>query len=380
MGQSRSRPQPPAAGGPAPFDADQLLARWRPTLEPYLATLARAEQREHALCYLAGLLSALPRKSTETIAYAFNQPRHGLQHFLGASTWDWGGLLDYLAGQIDAALAEADGVRSLHLVGFPKKGPASVGVGRQRAASDGSAENQQLAVYLGYATRQGAGLIDTALYLPRDWARDRARRRRCGVPTRLTYRRLGQLAVDLLVRHRGHLPRAWVTADAGLGWQPEFRLLLRDLGEPYLVRVPGSLPVRTPEEGGRRAFRPAWEATASPPGTVWGPTLAGHRLPEVVAVPVVTQVTRRAEQRETLVVFTATGQGPTEASYYLSNASADLPAEAWSRAAAGLTRATAYLEEAKAAVAMASYEVRTWEGWHHHQTLALIAAWARRHG
>src|SRR5262249_19084270 len=33
------------------------------------------------------------------------------------------------------------------------------------------------------------------------------------------------------------------------------------------------------------------------------------------------------------------------------------------------------LKRAKAEAGLADYQVRTWEGWHHHQTLSLIATW-----
>jgi hypothetical protein len=33
------------------------------------------------------------------------------------------------------------------------------------------------------------------------------------------------------------------------------------------------------------------------------------------------------------------------------------------------------LERAKGEAGLADYQVRTWEGWHHHQTLALLATW-----
>ena len=33
------------------------------------------------------------------------------------------------------------------------------------------------------------------------------------------------------------------------------------------------------------------------------------------------------------------------------------------------------LQRAKGEAGLADYQVRTWEGWHHHQTLSLIATW-----
>jgi len=33
------------------------------------------------------------------------------------------------------------------------------------------------------------------------------------------------------------------------------------------------------------------------------------------------------------------------------------------------------LQRAKGEAGLADYQVRTWEGWHHHQTLSLVATW-----
>jgi len=44
-----------------------------------------------------------------------------------------------------------------------------------------------------------------------------------------------------------------------------------------------------------------------------------------------------------------------------------------------VTKAAHRIEEcikrAKKEAGLADYEVRTWEGWHHHQTLSLLATW-----
>src|SRR3954463_5340262 len=66
---------------------------------PFADCLVRQEQRDHARTYLAGLVSDLKRKTAESIAYRHDQQRHGLQHFVGSSTWEPRPLLRELAGQ-----------------------------------------------------------------------------------------------------------------------------------------------------------------------------------------------------------------------------------------------------------------------------------------
>jgi len=61
--------------------------------------------------------------------------------------------------------------------------------------------------------------------------------------------------------------------------------------------------------------------------------------------------------------------------YYLSNAD---PGEATAELAR-VSRAAHRVEEcfrrAKSEAGLADYQVRNWRGWHHHQTLSLLAAW-----
>src|SRR5262245_61140631 len=134
--------------------------RLRRALQPFASRLVRQEQREHACRYVAGLLSSLPRKTAETIAYHFDLDRHGLQRFLGISPWDWEPLLAELAREVRAALAGEAGVFACCVEGFAKKGSASVGAQRQRLDRFGKVGNGQVAVYLGYATDKGAALTD----------------------------------------------------------------------------------------------------------------------------------------------------------------------------------------------------------------------------
>jgi SRSO17 transposase len=72
--------------------------------------------------------SDLGRKYTESIAYRDGQERHGLQHFVGSSTWDQRPLIRELARQVGRELGTPDEVIVFDPSGFPRKGDASVGV------------------------------------------------------------------------------------------------------------------------------------------------------------------------------------------------------------------------------------------------------------
>src|SRR5512135_512243 len=196
---------------------------------PFAERLARREQRDHARTYLAGLVSDLRRKNTESIAYRHDQERHGLQHFVGSSTWDHRRLLRELACQVGRELGTPDGVIVIDPSGFPKKGHASVGVKRQWLGRLGKVDNGQVGVFMAYASHQEHALVDVQLYLPKAWAKDRARRKRCGIPRAVRYRTRHELALEMLRETGPLLPHGWVTGDDEMGRSSRFRAELRCL-------------------------------------------------------------------------------------------------------------------------------------------------------
>jgi SRSO17 transposase len=61
--------------------------------------------------------------------------------------------------------------------------------------------------------------------------------------------------------------------------------------------------------------------------------------------------------------------------YYLSDAAPGVPLATFVWVASGERRVEECFRRAKSEGGMADYEVRTWLGWHHHQTLSLLATW-----
>ncbi len=52
-----------------------------------------------------------------------------------------------------------------------------------------------------------------------------------------------------------------------------------------------------------------------------------------------------------------------------------MPLEEFARVTKAAHRVEECIERAKGEAGLADYQVRNWIGWHHHQTLSLIAAW-----
>src|SRR5918997_3186538 len=286
---------------------------------PFARCLVRREQRDRARNYLAGLVSDLEHKTAESIAYRHDQQRHGLQHFVGSSTWDHRPLLRELAGQVGREIGTPDGVIVFDPSGFAKKGHASVGVQRQWLGRLGKVDNGQVGVFMAYASYQEHALVDVRLYLPKAWAKDRVRRKRCGVPKAVRYRTRHELALEMLQEAGPLLPHAWVTGDDEMGRSSHFRAELRRLNERYLLAVPSNTTIRdlegqAPEWNGRgphpkRAFEQARAWSRSLPWGAWrrievGGGERGPQCVELAATRVAARTDRgRIGPEELLVVI-----------------------------------------------------------------------------
>jgi len=143
-----ARLQEMLAQAEVPVDlVNSLIERVTDFAEPYARSLSEAEQRQHTVEYLKGLLSKLDHKTGEGIAYLHDQERQGIQKFIGHVPWDHQPLLTTLAKQVATDLSEADGVIVFDPSSFPKKGTKSVGVSRQWCGRLGKLENCQVGVY-----------------------------------------------------------------------------------------------------------------------------------------------------------------------------------------------------------------------------------------
>ena len=177
-----------------PEVAAGMLKRLEQFVEPFVDSLGRREAKQNARIYISGLLSDLERKNVESIAYRHDQDRRGLQRFIGSAPWPHQPLLEVLAHQVGMELGEDDGIIVFDPSAHKKCGHDSVGVQRQWLGRWGKIDNGQVGIYMGYATRKEQGLVDARLYLPQAWAKDKTRRKKCGVPKEIRYQTRHALA------------------------------------------------------------------------------------------------------------------------------------------------------------------------------------------
>src|ERR1700733_11983365 len=221
-----------------------VLPRLEAFLQPFVESLASPEQCTNTQHYVQGLLSDLGSKDVESIAYLHDRERQGLQKFIGQSDWDYQPLLTTLVRQVGTELGEPAAVLVFDPSAFAKKGTESVGVQRQWCGRLGKIENCQVGIYLGYVSRREQSLVDFRLFLPREWAKDKKRRAKAGVPKEVRFQTRHELMLDMLDEHGAVLPHAWIAGDDELGRSSWFRQQLRERAEQYLLAVPSNTLVR----------------------------------------------------------------------------------------------------------------------------------------
>jgi SRSO17 transposase len=368
-----------------------LLDRLGEFVRPFAASLTEPEQRTHTHEYVSGLLSGLEHKTGEAIAYLHDQERQGIQKFIGHVPWDHRPVVAVLAEQVGRSLGEPDGVIVFDPSGFAKKGTKSVGVARQWCGRLGKVENCQVGIYLGYVSRRDHALVDFRLYLPKEWTKDRKRCTAAGVPKTVRFQTRHEQALEMLQERGPQLPHAWVAGDDEMGRSSDFRLKLRGRDEHYVLAVPSNTLIRDREAApppysgrGRRPEVPFGRVdrwVAALPETAWTTITVrdgekGPLVTQAVCRRVQARAGRKVGPEEVLFV---TRERLVDKSYkhdyYLSFAPAGTSLAEFARVAKAAHEIEACFKRGKSHAGLGDYQVRNWMGWHHHQTLSLIAAW-----
>jgi len=341
----------------------------------------RPEASAHAADYLRGLLAEVERKNgwqlAEQVEYA--HPR-GIQRVLDRYAWDAEAVRDDLRAYVVAELADPQAVLVVDETGFPKQGSHSAGVARQYCGTLGKRANCQVGVFLGYASSKGHVGLDRALYLPQEWTDDRARCRRAGIPDEVAFGTKPHLALELVERALdAGVPAAWVAADEVYGNDSKFRRALEAREQAYVVAVRSDYPVTTWPPYAPPA---AWTVTtilaaALAAGAVaWqrgsaGEGAQGPRLYDWAYLPVRPAVQAAGWLHAVLV--RRHPERTDELAYYLVYARVGTSMEQVARVAGARWTIDDMFKQAKGLVGLDHYEVRSWQGWYRHITLALLA-------
>lgn len=259
--------------------------------------------------------------------------------------------------------------------GFLKKGEKSVGVARQYTGTAGKRENCQVGVFLCYASKKGAAFIDRELYLPEEWAYDRARREEAGVPEGVGFATKGELAKAMLGRaFEAGMPARWVVADTVYGTARGLRRWLEERDCYYVLAVPETRGVY--HEGCQRQARTlakrlpeeAWVRASAGRGS------KGERLYDwaCVSLPEANADDAGLEAGRWLLMRRGIDD-PEEYAYYLAYGPVQTPVHELIRIAGRRWSIEDCFKQAKGEVGLDEYEVRKWDGWQRHITLCLLA-------
>lgn len=349
---------------------------WRAGLDDLHGRIAsrfrRSEARERAKRYLAGLLDRVERKNGWQLAEHLGESGpQGMQRLLNAADWDADAVRDDLRSYVIDQLGDVDGVLIIDETGFLKKGTKSVGVQRQYSGTAGRRENCQIGVFLGYASAEGRTFLDRELYLPKEWADDAERRREAGVPDAVAFATKPALARQMLVRaFAAAVPAAWVTGDEIYGNDGELRRWLEGEGRPYVLAASCNHAVWHDGKQER-----ADTLIASLPDAAWG-TLScgagaqGERLYDWCCLCLPYEA---ATGMAHWLLARRNRSDATELAYFRVFGPATVSLEEVVRVAGMRWAIEESFEDAKGVVGLDHYEVRKWNAWYRHITLALLA-------
>jgi len=359
----------------------------------------------HARHYLTGLLGTQRRKNIETIENDVSGSDYqGMEQFISSSPWDHRAVLDDVARDANELLGdEKEAGFYIDESSFLKKGTSSVGVQRQWSGRAGKVENCQVAVFGCLGSGSDFALVDFRLYLPASWTEDSTRCDKAKVPEdQRNYKAKWEQALEMVERARGNgMSFGWIGVDSLYGHNNQFLNALEDAGERFMADVRKDYKVWTecPEVG-----IPA--KPTSQRGKEYKRARLKNEKQKEKCLRVDKYVEANFEARHRKISYRQGSKGELcariwvtdvwvwearwsggprrrrlvvrqdeagEFKYSLTN----LPStQSWKRLAY-VQGQRFWIEhafhEAKSQLGMAQYQVRVWNGWHHHMALVALA-------
>jgi SRSO17 transposase len=360
--------------------------------------------------YCVGLVMPCERKSVEPIAAVTAPDRvaaqhQSLLHFVGQSCWSDEKVLAKVRESVLPALERHGPIEAWIIddTSFPKHGRHSVGVARQYCGELGKTDNCQAAVTLSIANHGASLPIAYRLYLPREWASDRPRCRKAGVPKTIKFASKTDIALmQIEAACAADVPRGVVLMDHAYGNSFELRTGVRARSLSYVANVdpqtsvwaPGVEPLPPKPWSGRGGqpskrlrrdsqHRPcsvkelaldlpddAWRTVRWREGTAdWlGSRFACMRIHPARGDD---RMGERRPQEWLLIEWPSGANEPTN--YWLSNLPDDIAFERLVDLAKLRWRIERDYHELKQEIGLGHYEGRGWRGFHHHATLCIAA-------
>jgi len=383
-------------------EQEESAQRFEKYVEGLASVIGHAD-RVGPLCdYCTGLMLPGERKSVEQMAGKTDPDRmeaqhQSLLHFIGISEWSDERVLTKVREMVLPAIERHGPIEAWIIddTSFPKQGRHSVGVKHQYCGQLGKQANCQVAVSLSIANHHASLPIAYRLYLPKEWAEDRARRKKAHVPEVVTFKTKPQIALEQLrAARQAGIPVGAVLMDPAYGNDARLRTGVSELALSYVAGIPSNCLVWPPGAEPRRRGKPinntgrrdkpdlisvkklarglpkkAWRTIRWREGSAdW----LSSRFAHVRVRAAHTYLPPELITPEWLLIEWPDGEAaPTK--YWLST----LPEDVTFRKLVGLAKLRWRIErdyqELKQEVGLGHFEGRGWLGFHHHATMSIAA-------
>src|ERR1700731_2041145 len=365
---------------------EDSASRFARFVEELTRVIGDADRERPLNDYCAGLLASEARRSVEPIA-AVTAPcevpaqHQRLLHFVANASWSDAAVLGKVR-ELILPVIERHGPIEAWIVddtSFPKCGSKSVGVQHQYCGQLGKQANCQVAVTLSIANHHASLPIGYRLYLPQEWAKNAARRKKARIPKEISFKTKPQIALEQIAKAlAAGVPRGVVLTDASYGSNSGFRTGLSALGLEYVAAIIPTIMVRRVTDDGevgprlsvkklaRRLPKKAWHTIT------WREATNKKLRSRFARVQVRTAPIRGAAGRgeETLLIEWPKGE-PEPTKYWLSTLDKDISFCALVDRGKMRWRVERDYLELKQEIGLGHYEGRGWPGFHHHGTLCI---------
>ena len=372
---------------------NQLLSEH---LDRYIQHLGRREQIAHLKASVRGLLSDLDRKSTESIARTFEGPSEvrNLSNFMTRSVFDEQGMLEEYQKELGGLLSRPGGIITGSGFDFSKRGKHSAGAFKQYSTALRRVSCCQAGIVMGYASPEGCGPLDFALFMPERWfgADYAVLRKKCRGPEDLKFSSRSELLAGMVnnARNSAHFSFRCAAFDSSFGADgafldslPKEIIYFAEVPENHLVFArrpkscspPGSFSPDGSELVTEDPVLRTVKDIAGDPSVPWAEMRGGNGGSESPAGE--DKCFRVNEERggrpgKGVWLYVRRGRGGN-LSFALSSETADADLEALRRPALMRLQAEENLKVCRELLGMDHCEARSWPAWRRHMLFSFIA-------
>ena len=322
------------------------------------------------------------------------------QQFISDSPWSAQELMDKLGVDTNAALGDrSHQALSIDESSNGKAGKHSVGVSHQYNGNKGKNDNCQTGVYASLSLGNKVCIIGTKLFLPEEWAADRERCAKAGIPkAAIVHKTKIELALELIEEKiKTGVEFGWINADGLYGSSYDFRKSIDEMGKKFVVDVHkdqmvylAKPEIRIPPKESNRGRKPTKPVASTSPVQVQDyiktlrPTdfqevnirkgTKGWLRAKVHTATVWVWDHEESQAREQTLFIRKPIKKKEDTKYCLSNFTVK---EKTAQEFAFMQGQRFWIERAfedkKGELGMSDYQVRKYTAWYHHQSLVMLA-------